>query len=235
MIRRETVSVAIVGVALLALVAIALSQKNRRADSRELARWHSEAMDSAEPAEEADAQKTTGPATPVERPAAPRADLPILMYHHIREFTDPDDLIGVRLTEMAKHGVEIGSHTVSHPYLSKLSAEKQRAEIADSKKVLHGLSPRPILSFSYPYGDHDDESIRALDRAGYRYAVTAVTGEATTERPLLMKRIRVPDRTSVDSLLRRVRQRSRPSTPSNSGKEAMRATAPLYSSSLPCP
>jgi peptidoglycan/xylan/chitin deacetylase (PgdA/CDA1 family) len=47
----------------------------------------------------------------------------------------------------------IGSHTVFHPVMSKLSAEQQKSEIVDSfsylETVTNGL---PIKTFCYPYG-----------------------------------------------------------------------------------
>jgi peptidoglycan/xylan/chitin deacetylase (PgdA/CDA1 family) len=48
--------------------------------------------------------------------------------------------------------VEIGAHTLTHPVLSTLAADAQRAEIAGSKHQLEQWLGRPVSSFAYPYG-----------------------------------------------------------------------------------
>lgn len=52
-------------------------------------------------------------------------------------------------------GNEIGSHTVDHPELTKLSSSEVRKELADSKTALQA-DFGPITSFAYPYGDVND-------------------------------------------------------------------------------
>ncbi|MFT5863685.1 MAG: peptidoglycan/xylan/chitin deacetylase (PgdA/CDA1 family) [Flavobacteriales bacterium] len=50
-------------------------------------------------------------------------------------------------------GMIVGSHTVSHPVMSKLSLEKQRDEIENSFAFLEGVQPRLTpKTFCYPYG-----------------------------------------------------------------------------------
>jgi peptidoglycan/xylan/chitin deacetylase (PgdA/CDA1 family) len=48
--------------------------------------------------------------------------------------------------------VEIGAHTLTHPKLAALPAERQYEEIGGSKKYLEGLLGTKITSFSYPFG-----------------------------------------------------------------------------------
>ena len=43
---------------------------------------------------------------------------------------------------------------------------------------LEQLIGQPVLSFAYPYGAHDEETVRAVREAGFKLAVT------TEERPL---------------------------------------------------
>ncbi|HWB28496.1 MAG TPA: polysaccharide deacetylase family protein [Chitinophagaceae bacterium] len=57
------------------------------------------------------------------------------------------------LAEMQHMGMIIGSHTISHPVLSKLSSVQQREEIEGSFNWLSGVLGQPeIKSFCYPYG-----------------------------------------------------------------------------------
>lgn len=84
---------------------------------------------------------------------------------------------------------DIGSHTLTHPHLTQLPADKAREEIAASKKKLEDLFGRPIEHFCYPFGDWN-EAVRDLVReAGYRTACTTESG-VNDERtsPFALKR-----------------------------------------------
>ncbi len=63
----------------------------------------------------------------------------------------------------------IGSHTVSHCQLSRLTKEKQMSELKDSKEYLHKLLHRDIRYFAYPYGDYSDGT---ANMANQIYAMT---------------------------------------------------------------
>lgn len=57
------------------------------------------------------------------------------------------------LVNMHNAGMVIGSHTVSHPVLSKLGSEGQTREIEASFNWLYNLIPGlPLKTFCYPYG-----------------------------------------------------------------------------------
>ena len=73
--------------------------------------------------------------------------------------------------------IEIGSHTVSHPMLSRLSRSDQEAEIRQSKTALEELLGRTVIGFSYPYGswsDYRKETVRLVEEAGFSYACTTI-------------------------------------------------------------
>ena len=73
-------------------------------------------------------------------------------------------------------GMEVGAHTLSHPWLTRLPAEEQRAEIAGSaERIAERLGVRPT-GFAYPGGDHDDRTIAAARDAGLAHAVTTRAG-----------------------------------------------------------
>ncbi|MDP2934077.1 MAG: polysaccharide deacetylase family protein [bacterium] len=58
-----------------------------------------------------------------------------------------------QLREMVDSGlVEIGSHTLGHPHLKKLSLERAKQEIVDSKRKLQDTLNIKVETFSYPYG-----------------------------------------------------------------------------------
>jgi peptidoglycan/xylan/chitin deacetylase (PgdA/CDA1 family) len=84
------------------------------------------------------------------------------------------------LTELAADPlVEIGSHTVSHPRISSLSAEAAFAELCDSKARLQQKLGVRVENFAFPYGRTADCGPRdfALARkAGYASVATTRKG-----------------------------------------------------------
>jgi len=75
--------------------------------------------------------------------------------------------------------VEIGSHTCTHPVLSRCSAEEIDGELRVSKQAIEQQLRRPISSIAYPHGepsDYDARVVRAAHAAGYRCAVVAHGG-----------------------------------------------------------
>ena len=73
--------------------------------------------------------------------------------------------------EMNQHPfMDIGSHTLSHPILTKCSEGLARREIVESKIVLEKWINRPINSFAYPNGNYSTREIDILKENGYEIA-----------------------------------------------------------------
>lgn len=68
---------------------------------------------------------------------------------------------------LADAGWEIGSHTCSHPHLTRLDDARLARELADSRERVAAALGRPCRSLAYPYGDVDDRVERAAADAGY--------------------------------------------------------------------
>lgn len=84
-----------------------------------------------------------------------------------------------QLREMSKNRIEIGSHTMSHPVLSRVSDQSFAEEIETSKKRIETKLDQEVFSFCYPNGGPDDlneEICRFVEKAGYRGAVVAYDG-----------------------------------------------------------
>jgi peptidoglycan/xylan/chitin deacetylase (PgdA/CDA1 family) len=80
---------------------------------------------------------------------------------------------------MLRGGVAFGSHTISHPILSKLTDRRLREEIEDSKKIIESKTQKPVKAFAYPVGrreDFDDRAKHILKEAGYECGVTTIFG-----------------------------------------------------------
>jgi peptidoglycan/xylan/chitin deacetylase (PgdA/CDA1 family) len=82
--------------------------------------------------------------------------------------------------ELRAEGVLFGSHTVSHPRLSRLAAEQVRAEVEDSKAALEDLLGESVPHFCYPFGDYDAGVREAVQAAGYHSALTCIRGAANS-------------------------------------------------------
>ena len=92
--------------------------------------------------------------------------------------------------EMADAGVEIGSHTLTHPILTGLDDARLREEVAQSRDRIQNALGRKVETFCYPNGDFDLRTQREVARAGYRLAVTTDVGLNNGRNdPLALRRI----------------------------------------------
>lgn len=71
------------------------------------------------------------------------------------------------LRELAAHGWEIGSHTCTHPDLTRLDDASARAELTRSRHVCEERLERGCRSLAYPYGAVDDRVVAHAGEAGY--------------------------------------------------------------------
>lgn len=77
--------------------------------------------------------------------------------------------------------IDIGAHTVSHPFLGRSSTAQQRAEIEESKRYLDELLGIDVKSFSFPHGSYNQTTLTSVREAGFMAACT-VHQEAVTVR-----------------------------------------------------
>ena len=72
------------------------------------------------------------------------------------------------LYEMSRNSlVTIGSHSCSHPFLSKCDDLKIKNELNDSKIFLENLIKRKVKYFAYPYGNYNQKVMKYVKEAGY--------------------------------------------------------------------
>lgn len=90
--------------------------------------------------------------------------------------------------------LEVGAHTMTHPFLSLLGAEEQRREIADSAALLRARLGAEVTGLAYPVGDHDATTIEATRASGLAYAVTTESGDVRSlESPYTLVRRGLPE------------------------------------------
>lgn len=130
--------------------------------------------------------------TPAGRQAALRAVLPLLRVAPAEQRARLDALRGALgvtapapceladwplARRLAEAGMEIGAHTMTHPFLTLLSPEEQRREIAESAALAAGRTGGAVTGLAYPVGDHDGRTVEAARAAGLAYAVTTRAGD----------------------------------------------------------
>ncbi len=81
-------------------------------------------------------------------------------------------------------GFSIGAHTVNHPILSRVSAQRAWTEILGSRTMIESACGRPPKAFAYPNGgahDYTDTIKHLVREAGFTCAVTTRFGLNTRD------------------------------------------------------
>lgn len=69
--------------------------------------------------------------------------------------------------KIADAGHEIGTHSATHSYMSKLSAAAIAAELESSSAAIEKVTGKEVELFRAPYGDYDDLLIETAAAQGY--------------------------------------------------------------------
>lgn len=76
-------------------------------------------------------------------------------------------------------GMSVGSHSLTHRDLGRLTEDEQRTELVESKRVLEAELGREITTLAYPYGwpgTYGATTTRLARESGYRAAFTSSIG-----------------------------------------------------------
>lgn len=82
-----------------------------------------------------------------------------------------------QVREMSDAGVSFGSHTLSHPLLTRIPRKRYEHELCRSKEIIEQQIGRPVTLFAYPSGDFNRETEEAVRQAGYDAAVSIRAGK----------------------------------------------------------
>jgi peptidoglycan/xylan/chitin deacetylase (PgdA/CDA1 family) len=72
-----------------------------------------------------------------------------------------------QLRRLCRDGLEIGSHSATHPRLRSLPVEDVAREAAKSRATLQRELGQPVTAFAYPFGDHDPAIRHLVGACGY--------------------------------------------------------------------
>ncbi len=101
------------------------------------------------------------------------------------------------IADMAQHGITFGSHTATHPILTRLSPKEQCEEFVRARGALAEW-PGASGSLAYPFGDFDEVTRELVTQTGHSSAAKV----GGVNRPLdIMSVARVPVRASSKASL----------------------------------
>lgn len=76
-----------------------------------------------------------------------------------------------QIRNLASAGMTIGSHSCTHPFLSRIVDHSVlESEISGCKRTIELHLGKPIEEFAYPYGAFNQSVIQLVEKAGYRSA-----------------------------------------------------------------
>lgn len=98
-----------------------------------------------------------------------------------------------RLRALPADLVRVGSHTASHPDLTRLTSDELTRELRESRETLEAIRGQPVTALSFPFGSYSDAVVEACRQAGYERVYT------TEPRPVpLGSQCFVVDRVAAD-------------------------------------
>ena len=106
------------------------------------------------------------------------------------------------IRDLAEHGVELGSHSVGHEPLTRLSVDRIALECLRSRIAIEREVGRPVTAIAYPHGAHDPVVEHLAGAAGYVFGLTCRPGPARFgDSPLALPRQEVMGTTSFEAFV----------------------------------
>ncbi|MDA8087058.1 MAG: polysaccharide deacetylase family protein [Nitrospiraceae bacterium] len=81
-----------------------------------------------------------------------------------------------KAAELSAGGVTFGSHTKTHPHLTRIAGSRLKEEILGSRQEVEDKLGMRVDFFCYPYGDYNEEVLREVKEAGFIGATTTRRG-----------------------------------------------------------
>ncbi len=105
--------------------------------------------------------------------------------------------------------IEVASHSISHPFLTRLDSAEAWKEIHTSKATLESIFDCEVVTFVYPYGDVNSRIRRFVRSAGYKMgrAVRPGTPDFWT-RPYSLPTVELRKETRLADIKRQIRRRN---------------------------
>ena len=110
-------------------------------------------------------------------------------YHYAATFFIVTNFVGSsgflswsQLRKILAEGMEIGSHSRSHPRLDKINnPDSLWDQISTSKQILESQLGAPVDEFAYPYGSYNAATASVVRLAGYKIARACCVGRVQAD------------------------------------------------------
>lgn len=115
-------------------------------------------------------------------------------FYIIRNALGRDDYMSdEQIKVMLKDGMKFGSHTMSHSNLTLIDKSQYVREIQGSKMLLEQRFGFDVESISYPYGAYNEDVVKEVVGARYKFGVAGKyginTADSFNDSPYTMNRI----------------------------------------------
>ena len=101
----------------------------------------------------------------------------LVAFFIVKNYLNKDGYMNERdVVELSNQGMQIGSHSISHPNFLELDNSKKMNELISSRKYLEDLTSKKITTFSFPFGFTNNDLISQVFDAGYEYCCTSKHG-----------------------------------------------------------
>ena len=139
--------------------------------------------------------------------------MPILQKYHVSATIfvitsavgAPGHVTWANLKAMQAAGIEIQSHTVSHPDLPSLHGKPLDFELENARKTLEAKLKTSVTTLAYPAGRYSDEVVEHTRKVGYLSAWKKSGGPVTPGADLfLLPRVRVTGAEKIEQFKRSV-------------------------------
>ena len=101
-----------------------------------------------------------------------------------------------QVRDMEGYGIEMGSHTCSHPRLTTLAVPERWEEISRSRADIEDRLGHTVSSFCYPHSEFDQTDVDLVEKAGYACAVVTAFRRGIPLRRFTLRRVGVYQNTS---------------------------------------
>ena len=76
-----------------------------------------------------------------------------------------------QIKELSQSGMEVGCHTLTHPYLTRIKKDETlQRELVVAKEDIESHLGVPVTSLAYPFGQYDERVVAAAKAAGFTSA-----------------------------------------------------------------
>lgn len=138
-------------------------------------------------------------------PILTKYGLSATFFVYTRPLDHTEFMTWAQVRELDAAGMDIQSHSITHPRLRTLAPDAAFKEIAESKAILEKRLGKPVIAFCYPFGEYNNAIIEMVKRAGYESAVTLASGyRQRAEEIYTLRRLRVSYRDTLDDFIKRL-------------------------------